>query len=91
MPGRKSKYSKEQTQALTVAALDVLAESPNALTISDICARRISLQGQTTQKMARVLNELVEYGLVQKAKNKAGRMLYMATAQLEEQGYTDYL
>lgn len=91
MPGRKSKYSKEQTQALTVAALDVLAESPNALTISDICARRISLQGQTTQKMARVLNDLVEYGLVQKAKNRAGRMLYMATAQLEEQGYTDYL
>lgn len=87
MPYSKSKYSKEQTQALTMAALDVLAESQQALTITEICARKISLTNQTTQKMSRCLNDLVEMGVVKKTKNKAGRMVYMATSQLVEQGY----
>ena len=88
MPYRKSKYSTVQNQALSVTALDVLSESPIALSINDICVRRPSLQNQTTQKMARILNELVEMGLVQKTKSKSrGRMVYMATSQLESQGY----
>ena len=82
---RKSKYTEEQTYNLTMEALDVLAESPAPLTISDICVRRISLISQTNQKMARCLNELVSWGLVKKAKNKAGRMFYMAVSQLEGQ------
>jgi len=87
MPYSKSKYTKAQTQALTLAAMEVLADSQQALTVSDICARKISLQGQTTQKMSRCLNDLVEMGMVKKTKNKAGRMVYMATSQLIEQGY----
>ena len=70
-----------------MAALDVLADSQQALTITDICSRRASLVNQTTQKMSRCLNDLVEMGVVKKAKNKAGRMVYMATSQLENQGY----
>lgn len=87
MPYSRSKYSKEQTQALTLAAFEVLADSKEALTVSDICARKITLNGQTTQKMSRCLNDLVEMGMVKKTKNRAGRMVYMATSQLLEQGY----
>ena len=84
---RKSKYTPAQTQEITMEALDVLANSPVALTISEICLERISLAGQTTQKMARCLNTLVDWGMVEKAKSKSGRMLYMATSQLQAQGY----
>ena len=84
---RKSKYTKEQTQAITLDAMSVLADSPEALTISEICVRSPALMGQTSQKMARCLNELVEMGLVRKTKGSSGRMLYMAEAQLEAQGY----
>ena len=87
MPYRKSKYTKEQTQMMTIEALDVLAESETALTISEICVRRPSLVGQTNQKMARCLNELVAMGMVKKTKSKSGRMLYMSMAQLQRQGY----
>lgn len=87
MPYRKSKYTKEQTQMLTLEALDVLAESETALTISEICVQRPSLINQTNQKMARCLNELVEMGMVKKTKSKSGRMLYMSMSQLQRQGY----
>ena len=84
---KKSKYTVEQTQAITLEALDVLLESPIALNISEICVRSINLINQTPQKMARCLNELVEMGMVEKTKGKDGRMLYMAVAQLVNQGY----
>lgn len=76
MPGRKSKYTKLQTQEMTMTALDILNESPTALTISEICVQSPLLIGQTTQKMARCLNDLVEMGAIEKAKSKSGRMLY---------------
>ena len=84
---RKSKYTAEQTQSITMDAMSVLAESPVALNISEICVRSPNLAGQTSQKMARCLNELVEMGLVRKTKGQSGRMLYMAQSQLEAQGY----
>lgn len=89
MPGRtNSKYSKEQTTRIVMTALEVLQENSNALTINEICVQRPSLMGITNQKMARCLNELVDFGMVKKAKNKStGRMMYMAVSQLEEQGY----
>lgn len=86
---KTSKYSTTQTQAITVAALGVLADSPVPLTIPEICAADLTLTYQTTQKMSRVLNELVEAGFVKKTKSKSkGKMIYAATANLEEQGYS---
>ena len=76
MPGRKSKYTKLQTQEMTMTALDILNDSPTALTISEICAQSPLLVNQTTQKMARCLNDLVEMGDIDKTKSKSGRMLY---------------
>ena len=85
MPGRTSKNSTRTNGMLKLAAHDVLNTYPQAMTISDICVRDMSLVGQTTQKMSRVLNELVEMGLVRKAKSKSKkRMVYMATCHLDE-------
>lgn len=85
MPGRTSKYSARTNGELKLATIDVLNTYPEALTISDICVRDITLNGQTNQKMARILSELVEMGLVKKAKSKAkGRMVYMAVCHLEQ-------
>ena len=89
MPGiRSSKYSTTQTQSMTMNALGVLLDSQIPLTISEICAADMNLAGQTSQKMSRVLNDLVERGFVKKTKSKSkGKMIYMAVANLEEQGY----
>lgn len=84
----KPKYTKDQNSELRVRTLGVLADSPNAMTIPEICAGDMSLMGQTPQKMARVLNELVEAGFVMKTNSKSkGRMVYAAVCQLEDQGY----
>ena len=89
MPGYvKSKYSPEFTSELRVRALSVLADSPNPMTIDEICRTDTSLIGIATQKMARSLNDLVEAGFVMKTKSKSkNKMVYMAVSQLEDQGY----
>lgn len=85
---KKPKYSTVQTQEITMRTLGVLVDAGAALTIDEICQRDMHLVGQTTQKMARVLNSLVEGGLVMKTKSKAKqRMIYAAVASLEKQGY----
>lgn len=89
MPGFvKSKYNATFNGELRVRALAVLADSPTPLTIAEICAEDLTLTGQTPQKMARELNELVEAGFVMKTKSKnKGRMVYAAVSQLEAQSY----
>lgn len=85
---KKSKYSVVQTQEITMRTLGVLLDTGKPMTIEEICQGDMHLIGQTTQKMARVLNSLVEGGLVMKTKSKAKqRMIYAAVASLEEQGY----
>ena len=88
MPYRKSKYSTVQNQMLDGAVMGVLSDSPTALTISEICVRDMTLTNQTSQKMARVLNNLIDMGLVRKARSKrTQRMKYIAVSQLLDQGY----
>lgn len=89
MPGRyRSKTDKQQNYMLEMDTLDALADSPVALTIEEICAKKLTLTGQSTQKMARLLSSLVNMGLVRKTKDKQrGKMIYMAVSQLEAQGY----
>ena len=88
MSGRASKYSAEYNGQLKVAILDVLVDATESMTTSDIQANSIFCSRATPQKMARVLNELVEMGIVRKAKSKAtGRMKYITTAMMEAQGY----
>ena len=87
MPGHVSRYNDKLNHQITFDTIEVLDASPIAMSISDICAARISLHGITSQKMARVLNELIEKGFVKKAKSKSGRMMYKSTAVMESQGY----
>ena len=86
---RKSKYTIEQTQELTMLALGVLEDSSVAMTIQEICANDMNLTNQTPQKMARVLSNLCDIGMVKKTKSKAkgNKMVYMAVSSLEDAGY----
>ena len=89
MPGRRTGTTKAQNQMYEFETLSVLSESPNALTITDICNKSMTLNGLTPQKMARILSQLVNMGLVRKTQSKSkGRMVYIAQSQLEEQGIT---
>ena len=86
---KKSKYSLEQTQEIMMRAFGVLCDSETPMTIEEIQQADLFLVSTTAQKMARVLNELVEKGVVAKTKAKAkgGRMVYTSIELLEKQGY----
>lgn len=81
-----SKYSKDFTNEMTGRIAIVLAESQQALNITQIQQLDICLNGITSQKMARMINHLVDMGLVAKAKGRDGRMVYKCLATLEEEG-----
>lgn len=80
------KYSKEFTDEMTGRIAVILAEEQAALNIQEIQQRDVNLVGITSQKMARMINHLVEVGLVAKAKGKDGRMVYKCLATLEAEG-----
>ena len=90
MPARRStrKYSTEQNVDFGMRVLGVLAEAPEALEIKQIQASDLILNNLTSQKIARVLSELSEMGLVLKSKNsRTGKMNYKTRAMCEAQGY----
>lgn len=83
----RSKYTPAHNQELAVAAMVVLADSKEALTCDQIKQGDLILAEVTPQKMARVLNELVEAGFVVKTKGRSGRMVYKSVGVLLDQGY----
>lgn len=87
MPYTKSKYSAAQTMQWRVAAMCVLDDATEALTCEEIRTRDLALVDVTPQKMARILNELVEGGFAAKTKGKDGRMRYKSIGVLIDQGY----
>ena len=86
---KKPKYTIEQSQEIMMRAFGALCDSDKPMTIDEIQQTDLFLVSTTAQKMARVLNELVEKGVVAKTKSKAkgGRMVYMSIEVLEKQGY----
>ena len=86
---KKPKYTVEQSQEIMMRAFGALCDSQNPMTIDEIQQADLFLISTTAQKMARVLNELVEKGVIVKTKSKAkgGRMVYMSIEVLERQGY----
>ena len=86
---KKPKYSVEQTQEIMMRAFGALCDSETPMTIEEIQQADLFLVSTTTQKMARVLNELAETGVVAKTTSKAkgGRMVYMSIEVLEKQCY----
>ena len=87
MPYSRSKYSKELTQHWTTKAMIVLAEAQRDMTCKEIQQEDLELTGVTPQKMARILNELVDKGLVMKSKDRSGRMHYKAMGTILKEGY----
>lgn len=83
----RPKYSKELTQRWTVKAMIVLAEAQRDMTSKEIQQGDLDLVGITPQKMARILNELVDKGLVMKSKGKSGLMHYKAMGTILKEGY----
>ena len=61
---------------------------PQSMTIDEIKSQDMILQPLTSQKMARLIGNLIEMGLVRKGKSKSlGRMVYKAVAVMISQGY----
>lgn len=80
---KTSKYSLMDNQTFELKAFMVLAESETSLTIPEICQRDMALVNVTPQKMARVLNNLCDKGVVAKAKSKEkGRLVYSSVGKL---------
>lgn len=83
----RSKYSKELTQHWTTKAMIILAEAQRNMTCKEIQQEDLELTRVTPQKMSRILNELVEKGLVMKSKGKSGLMHYKAVGTILKEGY----
>lgn len=88
MPGVAKKYTKEQTAIWRGEMLLKLSQSEEAMSIQQMQAGSIFLAGVTNQKLARILSECVDMGLVRKAKSKAsGLMMYKSVGVMRAQGY----
>lgn len=88
MPGVKKKYSKEQTAIWRGEILLKLSHSEEAMSIQQLQAGSIFLNGVSSQKLARILAECVDMGLVRKAKSRtSGLMMYKSVAVMKAQGY----
>lgn len=84
-----TKLSAEKQGELKLAMITILKDSDDALTIEQIKNHNpLLLSAYTTQRLARILNSLVDMGLVRKAKSKGqGRMVYKSVSKMVEQGY----
>ena len=70
--------------------LGILNESEEAMTIDEIKSRDMILQPLTSQKMARLICNLIDMGFVRRGKSKSlGRMVYKAVAVMVRQGYKE--
>lgn len=90
MPGRVRvhRLSPEKEGEYKMRILSILNESEEAMTIDEIKGQDMILQPLTSQKMARLIGNLIEMGLVRKSKSKSlGRMVYKAVAVMISQGY----
>lgn len=88
MPYKTSKYTTTQNSEFTTRCIDVLENSPEALTIDQIKQRDMVLNNLTTQKISRILSHMAEMGFVKKCKDRvSGRMIYKSTSVMIAQGY----
>lgn len=88
MPGVKKKYSKEQTAIWRGEILLKLSQSEEAMSIQQLQAGSMFLNGVSSQKMARILADCVDMGLVRKAKSRvSGLMMYKSVGVMQRQGY----
>lgn len=88
MPYKKSKYSADYNAKMKVALMEALCECKESVNIDQLKSCSIELANITTQKAARLLNEMVEMGLAVKGREKSSnRVTYKAVGVMLEQGY----
>lgn len=66
---KKSKYSDMDNQEMRVQCLGVLQDAVRPMTIDEIRNSDLNLALKTSQKIARILNELAEAGFATKGKD----------------------
>jgi hypothetical protein len=73
-----SRYSDKTTDSIRIGLLDtiLLEDKFTGWTIEELKAKSIALSMVTTQKIAREASHLINAGLLCRAKNKAGKVLY---------------
>lgn len=85
---KTSKYSDKTNQDLEFRVLHVLLNSEDALSIQQIQQKDMILSNHTSQKLARILGKLIDFGCVKKSKSKSSnRMMYKAVSVMLAQGY----
>ena len=89
MPGRSRTITRPEVNAdYKFRILDVLNNTDGSMTLDEIRMEDMILRPLSNQKISRLISELIDFGLVQKGKSKSlGRMMYKATAKMQEQGY----
>ena len=79
MSYKVSKYSKDFSNELAGRVAVVLFDATEPITINDIKNRDMVLSNITSQKITRILSNLIDTGFVVKGKNKTGHMTYVCT------------
>lgn len=93
MPGvirRGSQTSPRVEGELKMRIIDVLsnAEDSDTPTLEWIKSQDMILSPYSTQKLSRLIGNLVDMGLVRKGKSKSlGRMVYRLTSKMRDAGY----
>lgn len=86
---KTSKYTAEQNSQIKVEILSTLTDNDDYMTIDQIQHSNIYLaSGATVQKIARVLSELAEMGVVTKTKFKSSqKMMYKVNKETDNNEY----
>ena len=81
-------FSTEEDNNNAVESKNILFMLYSSFILDEIKSQDMILQPLTSQKMARLIGNLIEMGLVRKGKSKSlGRMVYKAVAVMISQGY----
>lgn len=82
MPYRKSTYSAAQNSNWRGRIAIILAEANREMTIPEIQEQDLVIRELSPQKIARLITELVDYGLVKRGHNTSGRTTYVSLGEL---------
>ena len=83
MAYQKSKYNVILNGEISTAAFEALLDNPDkSLTIDEIInAKSFVLNGISNQKMAKILNDLVAKGMVEKGEMRNRKITYKAVGR----------
>lgn len=75
---RTSKYSANQTDMWRGEIMVTLSENKRAMTIPEIMTQNVDMAGASSQKIATILANLYDMGVIEKFKSKmrGGKMVY---------------